>query len=459
MLQQPTYDELWAVITELKLTVTKQDLKIASLEAELARYKTPKNSGNSHKSPSTDISPPKRNQSLREKSDKKPGGQPGHEGHTLKMKEDPDEVIEHKPGICGKCGHDITNLPEYFIDKRQVVDIPPIQPLWQEHQIYGRVCSCGHATEHQFPTGVNAPVQYGGNIEAMVAYFHARQYLPVGRMAELFEHVLGLPIAESSIVNMITRFAEKAKPAYEEIKNKVMHSGCVGSDETGCKVNGKKNWFWTWQNLLVTFIVYAKSRGSITIEETFPQGLPDTILVSDRLAAQLGSSAKDHQVCLVHLLRDLNYIEQLYGNTWATNFKTLIKEANALDQQLKPDQYALPNVQRDTLEIRLQQLLAQHLPQQHYEAITLQKQLNKIPENILLFLHHADVPSHNNGSEKAIRNVKVKQKISGQFKSPKGAEAFAIIRSVIDTAIKSGKEVVQELFQIAKNAQPLPAPA
>jgi len=380
-------------------------------------------------------------------------------GHTLKMKEAPNEIIEHKPDVCGKCGHDITGLPEYFIDKRQVVDIPPIPPIWQEHRIYGRTCSCGYSTEHHFPEGINAPVQYGSNVEAMVAYFHARQYVPVGRMAELFEHILGLPIAESSIVNMINRFAEKAKPAYEQIKTEVLQSGCVGSDETGCKVNGKKNWFWTWQNLLVTLIVYAKSRGSITIEQTFPEGLPDTILVSDRLAAQLHSSAKDHQVCMVHLLRDLNYIEQLHESKWATDFKTLIKEANALDRQLKPDQYALPNTHRDTLETRLQQLLAQPLPKQHYEAVTLQKQLNKIPGSILLFLHHADVPSHNNGSEKAIRNVKVKQKISGQFKSEKGANAFAIIRSVIDTAIKSGKEVVHELSLIARNAKPIPAPA
>lgn len=451
MPQQPSYEDLLVIISELRA-------EIASLKEELARYKTPKNSGNSHKPPSTDINLPKRNQSLREKSGKKPGGQPGHEGHTLKMKEEPDEVVEHKPDICGKCGFDIAHLQEYFIDKRQIVDIPPIQPVWQEHRIYGRTCICGHSTVCHFPEGIQAPVQYGSNVEAMVAYFHARQYLPIGRMAELFEHVLGLPIGESSIANMIIRFAEKAKPAYEQIKTKVMGSGCVGSDETGCKVNGKKNWFWTWQNLLVTLIVYAKSRGSITIEQTFPEGLPDTILVSDRLAAQLGSSAKDHQVCTVHLLRDLNYIEQLYESKWATDFKTLIKEANALDRQLIPEQYALPNAQRDTLEARLQQLLAQPLPQQHYEAVTLQKQLNKIPGNILLFLHHADVPSHNNGSEKAIRNVKVKQKISGQFKSEKGANAFAIIRSVIDTAIKSGKEVVQELLLIAKNVQPLPAP-
>ena len=452
MPEQLTYEDLVAIVAE-------QAKEIASLKEELARYRTPKNSGNSHKPPSTDISVPKRNQNLREKSGKQPGGQFGHKGHTLEMKGTPDKVIEHKPDLCGSCGCNIANLPAYFIDKRQVVDIPPIQPIWLEHQIFGRTCECGHSTICHFPAGVSAPVQYGSHVEAMVAYFHARHYLPVQRMKELFKHLLGLPVGESSIVNMINRFANKAQPVYEEIKSKVMRSGCVGSDETGCKVNGKKHWFWTWQNLLFTLIIYAKSRGSITIEQTFPEGLPATILVSDRLAAQLGSNAKDHQICTVHLLRDFNYIEQLHESSWAKDFKTLIKEAIALDKQIQPEQYALPNTQRDALETRLRQLLAQSIPQQHFQAITLQKQLNKIPENILLFLHHADVPAHNNGSEKAIRNLKVKQKISGQFKSEKGAQAFAVIRSVIDTAIKSGKQVVNELLLIAAQPQSNPAPA
>jgi transposase len=293
----------------------------------------------------------------------------------------------------------------------------------------------------------------------MVAYLHARQYLPVARMAEMFEHILGLPIGEGSIINMIARFAQKADAVYEDIKSKVLEASCIGSDETGCKVNGRKNWFWTWQNAMMTLIIWAKSRGSITIEQTFPNGLPNAVLVSDRLSAQLGTNAKGHQVCIAHLLRDLNFIEQSYGSGWAKDFKTLFKEALELGRQLQPGQYCSPNPQRDSIELRLRQLLEQPLPKQHHKAITLQKQLKKIPGYILLFLYHPDVPPHNNGSEKAIRNVKVKQKISGQFKSEDGAKAFAIIRSVIDTAIKSGKDVFDELAQIANKHKQPPVPA
>jgi transposase len=433
--------------------------KISELETELAIYKNKKDSGNSHKPPSTDIAPPKRNQSLREKSGNKPGGQPGHQGHTLKMSEHPDEIVDHTPCTCDKCGRDLSGVAEEMIEERQVVDIPIVKPHYKTHRVYRKQCSCGHITESPFPAGVNAPVQYGNNVEAMVAYLHARQYLPVARMAEMLEHLLGLPIGEGSIINIIARFAEKSEVVYEDIKNKVFEAACIGSDETSCKVNGRKNWFWTWQNALITLIVWAKSRGSITIEQTFPEGLPNAVLVSDRLSAQLGTIAKSHQVCLAHLLRDLNFIEQSYDCQWAKDFKTLIKDGFELDRKLLPEQYCLPNQQRDALELRLQQLLEQPLPVGHCKAITLQKQLKKIPGSILLFLHHADVPAHNNGSEKAIRNVKVKQKISGQFKSEEGAKAFAIIRSVIDTAIKSGKEVFEELSQIAHSNISRPAPA
>src|ERR1035438_8619135 len=268
-------------------------------------------------------------------------------------------------------------------------------------------------------------------------------------MSEWFNDLMGLPICAGSIVNMIKRFAEKAKPAYEAIKAGIEQATYVGSDETGGKENGKKIWFWTWQNDKLTYIVYSPSRGYCTIEEVFPNGLPDTILGHDRWAAHIKCPAKDHQICTAHLLRDLNYIEALHQSQWATDFKALIKDAISLDKQLSDNEYALANTQRDALENKLQILLVQPLPVKHDKAISLQKSLSKIQQYILLFLHHAFVPGDNNGSERAIRNVKVKHKISGQFKSEEGAKAFATIRSIIDTAIKSGKEVFNELSLIA----------
>jgi transposase len=423
--------------------------KVASLEAELAVYKNRKNSGNSHKPPSTDMVAPKRNQSLREKTDKKSGGQPGHKGHTLQMNDHPDKVVEHKPCTCGNCGSDLSGVGEEVIEKRQVVDIPPVKPQWVEHRLYAKTCSCGHITEGHFPQGVAAPVQYGSNTEALAVYLHSRQYLSFERSKEFFNYAMGLPISEGCLVNMVQRFALKAQPAYEAIKANIEQAGCLGADETGGKVNGEKQWFWAWQNEQLTFIVHSPSRGFDTIEKTFPDGFPNTILVHDRWAAQLKCEAKGHQVCSAHLLRDLNFIDQLYDSQWARDFKAVIKDAITLKSQMADSDYDLFGPPRTGLERRLQHILEQPVPDTHHKAATFRKKISKISQQVLLFLHYPAVPADNNGSERAIRNVKVKQKISGQFKSDDGAVAFAIIRSIIDTAIKAGKNVLNELAMIA----------
>ena len=109
----------------------------------------------------------------------------------------------------------------------------------------------------------------------------------------------------------------------------------------------------------------------------------------------------------------------------------------------------LPSIKRNRFEAELEELLKHELPLKHKLALTLQKKLRKISGNILCFLHYNSVPADNNGSERAIRNIKVKQKISGGFRSTQGADGFAVIRSVIDTTIKSGQQVFFALSLIA----------
>ena len=430
-------------------TIADKDNKIANLEAELAKYRTPKNSGNSSLPPSTDFSPPKRNQSLRQKSNKLPGAQNGHKGTTLEMKANPDEIINHSPCTCSECGINLVDVEQVLIDKRQVIDIPPIQPIYTEHRIYRKTCSCGHVSEGAFPKEIKAPIQYGGSVAVATVYLQNRHYLPYQRLAEYFDSMMNLPISPGTLNNIVHRFAEKASVAYNAIKEAIIESKCVGSDETGAKVNGQKDWFWTWQNNNLTFIVHSKSRGFETIEMTFADGLPHTVLVSDRWAAQLKCLAQQHQICMSHLLRDLNYIEQLHDSQWATDMKLVIQTALELKKQLNENDYLLPIPARDELENKLQEVLLQPIPPTHSVALTLQKSLTKIQEYILNFLHYSFVPADNNGSERAVRNVKVKQKISGQFKSMQGADDFAVIRTIIDTAIKQGKNIYNELFAIA----------
>lgn len=442
---------LEAIIEKQAGQISTLMLRVDDLEKELSVYKNRKNSGNSHIPPSVDLAKPKRNQSLREKSGKKPGGQQGHEGSTLAFSATPDEITIHAPQYCHYCGDDLTNVPAISLSKRQVIDIPKPVAICTEHQTFSKTCSCGHITKGEFPINVNANIQYGGHIEALTAYLNVRQYMPFARIQECYSKVMGLEISQGGIVGLLQRFTAKALPMYQEIKNRVEKSTCLGTDETGAKINGKTHWFWTWQNEALTFIIQSPSRGYKTIQETFPNGLSDVVLVHDRWAPHFRCEAYRHQICLAHLFRDLNYIAQVHESEWAGFFKSLLKRAIVLNNEAayNPARAGSDNMERSELEHSLADLLRHKLPDKDKLAIKLQKKLRKISHNILCFLHYNDVPSDNNGSERAIRNIKVKQKVSGGFRSLDGADGFAVLRSVIDTTIKSGNDVFYALSLIA----------
>lgn len=414
-------------------------------------YKNRKNSNNSSIPPSKDENRPLRNQSLREKSGKKAGGQPGHDGKTLECSSVIDTIIEHMPQFCNCCGKNLHDVVEILIETRQFIDIPVIKPECIEHRVYRKICTCGHNTQSNFPSNVTAKVQYGPNVESLTGYLHARQYLPYQRMKEFFTDVMNLPVSVGGINNILKRLTQKALPHYEQIKGRINKSIFVGTDETGVRVNGKKDWIWTWQNDVLTFITHSGNRGFKTIKDNFADGLPNTILLHDRFACHFNCEAMHHQICMSHLLRDLQYIVELYPNSqWAAEMKTLITQALELKKQLTVNEYYGISPEREMLQEKLLILLQTTLEQEHKKAKTLQKSLIKHQQYILYFLYHPKVPPDNNGSERAIRNIKVKQKISGQFKSDEGADGFAILRSVIDTTIKSGQNVLNALSLIAK---------
>lgn len=445
-------EQLETVVQELNSLVKRQAQRIVELEAEQSKYKNKKNSNNSHLPPSKDENRPLKNQSLRSSSGKKPGGQPGREGTTLKFSPTPDKIIEHRPDYCQRCGQDLSAFAEELVEKRQVIDIPIIQSTCIEHQVYRKICSCGHCTESSFPIEAAAHIQYGPGVQATVAYLHSRQYIPFERIKELFKDQLGLSLSIGSICNMITQLAQKAMPVYEQIKERISQAIYAGTDETSMKVNGKKHWFWTWQNERMTFIAHSDNRAFATIQKHFPEGLPYTVLQHDRYAAHFGCKAAAHQICLAHLLRDIQYLTELYPDSrWPKDFRAFIYQALALKKALSPADYYQDNQERNNLESLLQTLLNTEIDKKFAKAKSLQKSLKKCSDAICTFLYHPKVPPDNNGSERAIRNIKVKQKISGQFKSQKGANSFAVLRSVIDTVIKSEQNVFNALTLLAKN--------
>ena len=442
--------ELQELVIVLLKKVEELTQEVKDLKHRLLKYEHPKNSNNSSVPPSKDENRPKR-KSLREKTDKKVGGQKGRKGTTLRMVEVPDIIEKHIPEFCSCCGKDISKIKEKFVGKRQVFDIPEIKVNVTEYQIFKRECTCGHETISNYPQQANAPVSYGNNIESLIGYFHARQYIPFKRMQEIFTDVFNTPISEGGIHYLLNKLVKKSQPAYDLIKQKLISNRkyAIGADETGMKVDGNKHWAWTWQNDEATFITITDNRSQRSITETFKNGFKNSVLVHDCWASHFNTKVLSHQVCTAHLLRDMNYLTELYNHKWSMVCKAIFQSALNLKNRMSKADYYIHNSERVEIEGRLDRLLEYKLPEKNKELIRFQNRLRKHREFLFTFLYNPNVPPDNNASERAIRNIKVKQKISGQFKSTDGAFGFAVLRSVTDTVIKNNLRVLNSLKIIA----------
>lgn len=457
MSTKSTIELLFKEIEALKqrvLQLEKENLRIpllerenASLKARLVKYETPKNSNNSSIPPSKDENRPKR-KSLREQSGRKPGGQKGHKGTTLQMVDNPDKTEVLVSDYCKCCGNDLRGVEAQFESRRQVVDLPEIRPVFTEFQCHSRQCTCGHKQIADYPSHVSNHIQYGASVEAAVAYYSVYQYLPFRRMRDLFMHIYNLPISEGTIGNMLERHGKRSQGIYDFIHRAVASSKiAVGGDESGARVNGDKFWAWIWQTVMLTYITVSKSRGKIVIDQLFPNGFENAILVSDRWKSHLNTHAKGHQLCMAHLLRELNYLIELEKTKWADKIKTVFKQA--LELKRKIPEYSKDHPSMLEIEKKLDSLLNVVLNKRKTpKSLTFQKSMIDYRQYLFEFLYNKDVPPDNNGSERGIRNFKVKLKVSGQFKT--GHNIFAKIRSIIDTCKKNNIPVLNALKLVAQ---------
>jgi transposase len=447
--EQKRIIELEAIVASLTQQNAELLTKISVLEAKLSHYLTRKDSNNSSIPPSQDPHRIKRTESLREKTGRKAGGQPGHDGACLEMSAEPDDIVVHKPSSCSCCGRDLSSIASEFIGKRQVIDLPPVKPVITEHQIYGKRCLCGHLTESEYPQEAHSAVCYGNRIQGLTAYLHARQYVPFERMREMYGNIFGLCISSGTLVNMVHSFADKAKYAYDEILRRITHSKVVGADETGVCVSGKNHWAWVFQTPVATYIYPDPSRGKKVIDKLFPDGFPQTTLVHDCWSPYFGVSTARHQICTAHLLRELKYLDKRYSEQrWTADFRNLLHKALELKKTLRKEDYFKPVAQRTLLEEELDLLLGGTINEAHKKLIVFKARIEKYRNHLFRFLYHYAVPPDNNASERAVRTFKVKQKVSGLFRAKEGVDAFAVIRSVIDTTIKNAQNVWDALTLI-----------
>ena len=445
-LNQLSKDELIALLLA-------QEVRIAELERRLGL-----NSSNSGKPPSSDgLKKPPRTSSLRQPSGKKPGGQQGHPGETLCRSETPDAVIDHYPPRCAGCGARLTEAMATDFVARQVFDLPEPQPLIvTEHRAHGcRCAACGSPTRATFPDWVTAPVQYGKRIGAFVLYLLHYQLLPEKRLAALMADLFGVPLVTATIARISQDCAERFHGFVTAVRDHVAAAPVTHLDETGFRIGGKTQWLHVASTMLLTFYRVAAKRGSLLAGLT-------GVIVHDHWKPYYTLKGVLHALCNAHHLRELKALIEIEKEDWAGKMQRLLRRAchaaNLAREQgvpLTPGLIALIERRYDAVVAdglafhEAQPALTKTRPRgrpPRRVGHNLLLRLSTYKHDVLRFLTDPRVPFTNNLAERDARMMKLRQKISGGFRSEEGAKDFAVIRSVLSTARKQGWDILATLI-------------
>jgi transposase len=396
-----------------------QEARIAELERRLGL-----NSSNSGKPPSSDgLNKPPRVSSLRERSGKKTGGQPGHPGETLRRSEAPDAVVDHYPAQCGVCGAPLTEAMVTDFVSRQVFDLPEPQPLIvTEHRAHGcRCAACGGQTRAGFPDWVNAPVQYGKRIGALVVYLLHYQLLPEKRLATLMADLFGVALVTATIARISQDCAERFQGFAAAVRDRVAAAPVKHLDETGFRIVAS--------TVLLTFYRVSARRGSLLANLA-------GIVVHDHWKPYYTLTGVLHALCNAHHLRELKALVEIEKEDWARRMQRLLRRAchvvnlaREQDGPLKPGLIALIERGYDAIVAdglafhEAQPALTKTRPRgrpPRRVGHNLLLRLSTHKQDVLRFLVDPRVPFTNNLAERDGRMMKLRQKISGGFRSEDG---------------------------------------
>ena len=286
---------------------------------------------------------------------------------------------------------------------------------------------------------------YGSNLKALVSYLNTEHHIPYKRLCEILRDVLNISVSEGSIYNMLERVKTSASTMYEQIRKRIESSPVVGADETGLKINGKQHWQWSFQTENLTYVYPDSSRGKAAVDKHFPNGLPNSWLVTDRHSSYFNMNVKGHQIWLAHLLRELIYLDELEPEEpWSKEMMKLFREAIHKRKMVEWEK-----IDRENILKRFDELIYGCLKCVNRDIENLKKSLIKHRDNVFRFLFDPKIPYDNNASERSIRPMKLKQKVSGAFRSFPGAVTYAVIHSLADTARKNKQSPFLALKLIA----------
>lgn len=444
----------------LEAAVTMLTEKIEQLETEIQKMK--RTSNNSNKPPSSDgyAKPTVKNSRVR--SEKKSGGQRGHAGTTLEQQTNIDRVVELIPvEICECGGQIIVKTEEYTI--RQVVEIEKPTKITIEYRQYSGICDrCGTVYKGAFPDEADNAVVYGNNLKAFLTYVTQYQLLPIKRTTELVKDVLGIQISQGTVVSANKEAYEKLREFESTVKEKLINSDVVSFDETGQRVNGELKWLHSASTPELTLYYVHKNRGSVAMDAMGVLPNFTGTAIHDHWKSYYHYLLCSHAECNAHHIRHLQYLYEDLGYEWAGEMLCLllrIKRHVDLSKNFGATHIEMEEIKKyegmynRILESAKEEEAVRTKPvteptgkkRKKSESELMCNRLSEYSIETLSFLYDFTIPFDNNLAERDIRMPKTKQKISGGFRTDKGAEAFARTRSFVSTVVKNGQSVLDGL--------------
>jgi transposase len=470
-------DHVKAEVTTLKAdnAALRQECQALRDEVHTLKETAAKDSHNSSKPPSSDGLAKPKPKSLRPPSTRRTGGQPGHPGRTLRMVDMPHRTVRHQVARCADCGRSLADQAPDRIERRQVFDLPEPTLEVTEHQADVKTCPCGCVTRAAFPPEVTAPVQYGQRVKSVAVYLKEYQLLPFDRLTEIMRDLFACDtFSAGTLANLTTACADRLEPVEAIIRAQVAAADVVGFDETGVRATGSLHWLHTASTRWLTWYFAHTRRGCDAMDaaDILPEFRGRAVHDFFRSYEQYDC---DHAFCNAHLLRELIFLWEEQDQPWAkTMIDHLLTIKAAVDTARDAGLAALPDADLDRFHQGylhivdvgyVQNPLTAPAPgpprrgrRKQSKARNLLERFRDHPGGILAFMRDFAVPFTNNLSERDLRMMKLRQKISGTFRNFEALVGFCRIRGYVSTARKNGLSAIDALRRAFSGDPFVPTP-
>jgi transposase len=469
-------DQLKAEVATLKAenAALRRDCQSLGDKVQALEEKAAKDSHNSSKPPSSDGLAKPKPKSLRPPSERPTGGQPGHPGQTLRLVEKPDRTVRHPVERCSGCGRSLAKQAPDRVERRQVFDLPEPKLEVIEHQAEVKTCACGCLNRAAFPPEAAAPVQYGPRVKSAAVYLQEYQLLPFDRLTEIMRDLFGCgSFSEGTLANIGTDCSRRLEPVEASIRDLAAKAEVAGFDETGMRAVGSLHWLHTVSTRRLTWYFAHKRRGREAMNAA--NILPDFRgrAVHDFWDSYLKYDC-NHAFCNAHLLRELIFLWEEQDQKWAKPMiDHLLMIKTAVDTTRDAGLAVLPAEDLDRFHKRYLRIVKAGYAQnpitessagpkrrgrrKQSKTRNLLDRFRDHPDGILAFMRDFSVPFDNNLSERDLRMMKLRQKISGTFRSFDALVDFCRIRGYVSTARKNGINALDALRRVFLNNPFVPA--